>query len=62
MFSRPRPRAYFYRDGRELTAHPNNGRCIESFGIPTGRVGNAVCFDSITVLTTIGRDFDRSRF
>ncbi|KAA5538724.1 hypothetical protein FYK55_26800 [Roseiconus nitratireducens] len=52
MSNRPRPRAYFYRNGIELTGHKMNGRCVEHFGVPTGKIRSAVCFSSITVRTT----------
>ncbi|WP_145216630.1 hypothetical protein [Planctomycetes bacterium TBK1r] len=52
MSNRPRPRAYFYRNGVELTGHEMNGRCVESFGVPSGTIRNAVCFESVTVRTT----------
>ncbi len=52
MSNRPRPRAYFYRNGIELVGHPMNGRCVEHFGLPTGKIRNAACFDSITIRTT----------
>lgn len=61
--SRPLPRAYFFRNGIALSSHPCHGRPVLGFGILTGRIGNAVCFESITVRTTINdelmeRDFD----
>ena len=60
--NRVHPRAYFFRDGAELTYHSANGRPVLGFGIPTGRIGNAACFNSITVRTTIDYELTESDF
>ena len=62
MSNRPRPRAYFYRNGVELSGHPLHGKCVVHFGVPTGRIGNAPCFDSITVRTKIDQDVTERDF
>lgn len=61
--TRPQPRVYFFRDGRELTEHPANGCPMLGVGVFSGRLGSAVCFSSVTVRTTLDdtvteRDFD----
>jgi len=53
MSNRPQPRAYFYRNGIELSGHPCNGRPFLGFGIFTGTVGKCSCFASVTVRTTV---------
>ena len=60
--TRPLPRAYFYRDGIELTGHPAHGCQVLGFGIPTGKIRNAACFNSITVRTCINDELNESDF
>lgn len=52
MSNRPRPRAYFFRNGVELTGHEMNGRPVVCCGVPTGKVELASCLHSITVRDT----------
>ncbi|PHQ35183.1 hypothetical protein [Rhodopirellula bahusiensis] len=58
----PRPRAYFFRDGVELTAHPANGRPVDCMGTPCGMTGKAVCFDSITVINGLCKSYTERDF
>ncbi len=60
--NRPRPRAYFYRNGVELTAHPGPGKPVLSFGVPTGAIGKFNCFSSVTVRTTIEQELAECDF
>ncbi len=60
--NRPRPRAYFYRNGVELTAHPGHGKPVLSFGVPTGAIGKFNCFSCVTVRTTIDKDLTERDF
>ncbi|MDV6032729.1 MAG: hypothetical protein F9B45_22115 [Phycisphaera sp. RhM] len=58
MPNRPRPRAYFFRNGVELSGHEMNGRPVVNCGVPTGKIGNAACLQSIVVRDT--RDVELS--
>jgi hypothetical protein len=42
-------RAYFYRNGRELTEHPANGMELRGTDAATGRIGNVVCHKAVYV-------------
>jgi hypothetical protein len=48
------PTASFHRDGNLL--HANRGGLFQlvGFGIPTGAIGTAVCYESVTVLDARG--------
>src|SRR6056297_301619 len=62
LMTRPLPRAYFYRNGRELTAHPSNGLPVIGCGIMTGAIGKTVCFNSVTVRTNINDELTERDF
>lgn len=47
--TRPMPRGYFTRNGRELTGHKYNGKPVGGLGIPTGMIGNLPCFQSVMI-------------
>ncbi|WP_168566858.1 hypothetical protein [Crateriforma spongiae] len=59
---RTAPRVYVFRNGQELTDHPANGRNVLGFGRPVGMIGNAVCFDSVTVRTAVDAEFTQADF
>jgi hypothetical protein len=39
----------FYQNGQQLHANKLNGLRFISFGRPVGKVGNADCFESVTI-------------
>ena len=39
----------FFRNGRELHTSKLNGFRFVSFGRPTGKIANAVCFESVVI-------------
>ncbi|MEM9587718.1 MAG: hypothetical protein AAGA03_10605 [Planctomycetota bacterium] len=49
-------RVYFFRDGNELNHHPANGSPFHSFGLPTGMLGAAMCFEFVNVKNEAGND------
>lgn len=50
-------RVYFYRDGQEITGSRFNGMALAAWGLHSGRIGKATCFESVNVGDEYGRTF-----
>lgn len=56
------PRVYFYRDGRELTNHPLNGKMHVGFGVFAGVIRKLPCFTSVIVRGTRDEELTEADF